>query len=264
MTNFETLLVSLEEKIATITLNRSEKLNALNEHVLHELAGAVALLGPDGELAAAQVVIITGAGGKAFVAGADIASMVDMTVLQGRAFSELGHRVFEAIGRLPQPVIAAVDGFALGGGLELALACDLIYASDTSRFGQPEVNLGVIPGFGGTQRLSRLVGPAKARELIFTGDIIKADEALRLGLVQQVFPKDELMDRVRERAALIASKAPLAISQAKRAINLGFDLALERSCELEQQAFGLLFGTEDRSEGMTAFLEKRKAAFQGK
>lgn len=264
MAEYETLMVELEGDLATITINRPDKLNALNQQVLCDLADAAVRLAPGGDLADAKAVIITGAGGKAFVAGADIKAMAEMTVLEGQAFSELGHRVFWAIARLPQPVIAAVDGFALGGGLELAMACDVIYASEASKFGQPEVGLGLIPGFGGTQRLARLVGPAKARELIFTGEMIKADEALRVGLVQATFPKEGFIDQVRERAGRMAAQAPVALSQAKRAINLGLDLPLERGCELEQQAFGLLFGTEDRREGVTAFIDKRKASFQGK
>jgi enoyl-CoA hydratase len=264
MPELETLLLSREGDIVFVTINRPAKLNALNEEVLRDLERAALMLGPGGDQSGARVVVITGAGGKAFVAGADIAAMIDMTVLQGRAFSELGHRVFDAIERLPMPVIAAVDGFALGGGMELAMACDVIYASDASRFGQPEVGLGVIPGFGGTQRLPRLVGPAKARELIFTGEIIRADEALRIGLVQAVFPKDDFMTAVMKRAGLVVAQAPLAVSQAKRAIDRGLDLPLERACELEQQAFGVLFATEDRREGMSAFVEKRKPVFESK
>jgi enoyl-CoA hydratase len=264
MPELETLLLSREGDIVFVTINRPAKLNALNEQVLRDLERAALMLGPGGDQSGARVVVITGAGGKAFVAGADIAAMIDMTVLQGRAFSELGHRVFDAFERLPMPVIAAVDGFALGGGLELAMACDVIYASDASRFGQPEVGLGVIPGFGGTQRLPRLVGPAKARELIFTGEIIRADEALRIGLVQAVFPKDDFMTAVKKRAGLVVAQAPLAVSQAKRAIDRGLDLPLERGCELEQQAFGVLFATEDRREGMSAFVEKRKPVFESK
>ena len=260
MSDFETLLVSVEGRIATITVNRPDKLNALNRQVLEELGRAIEHAGG---LAEADVVVVTGAGGKAFVAGADIKSMVDMTPLQGRSFSELGHETFAAIERLPKVVLAAVDGFALGGGLELAMACDVIYASDRSRFGQPEVNLGIIPGFGGTQRLSRLVGPAKARELIYTGEAIPAEEALRIGLVAAVYPAEGFMEQVRKRAQLIASKGGLAVAQAKRVIAGGMDVPLERGCELEQQAFGMLFGTQDRREGMAAFVEKRKPSFKG-
>jgi len=261
MTDFETLLLSVDDGVATICVNRPEKLNALSDSVLRELQKAIEHVG---NLPEVLVVLITGAGDKAFVAGADIKAMVEMTVLEGRAFSELGHRTFDAIEGLPKCVIAAVDGFALGGGCELAMACDFIYATERSRFGQPEVNLGVIPGFGGTQRLARLVGAAKARELIYTGDMVKAEDALSIGLVAAVFPVEGFLEKVAERAKLIASKGPLAISQAKRAIAGGADLPLERGNELEQQAFAVLFGTEDRKEGMTAFLEKRKADFQGK
>lgn len=259
MPDFETLLISVDGGIATLTVNRPEKLNALSAQVLTEIGRAVAHLGGLPEV---SVVVLTGAGGKAFVAGADIASMVDMTVLEGRAFSALGHRAFAALEALPVPVIAAVDGFALGGGLELAMACDFIYATERSRFGQPEVSLGVLPGYGGTQRLPRLVGVAKARELLYTGEMIGAEEALRIGLVAAVYPVEGFMEKVRERAALIASKGPLAVAECKRVVAAGMDLPLERACEVEKQAFGVLFGTEDRREGMAAFLEKRKPSFQ--
>ncbi len=264
MNDLETLLISTTDDITTLTINRPTKLNALSEQVLRDLGTAAAALDADGDLSATKVVIVRGEGGKAFVAGADIAAMSKMTVLEGHAFSSLGHRVLDAISHLPQPVIAAVDGFALGGGIELAMACDIIYASEKSRFGQPEVGLGVIPGFGGTQRLARLVGPAKARELIYTGEMIDATEALRIGLIAAMYPKEGFQEKVVERAKLIARQGALAVSQAKRAINNGFDLPLERGNELERQAFGLLFGTEDRQEGMAAFLEKRKPGFQGK
>ena len=261
MIELETLLLSVDAGVATLTVNRPEKLNALSRQVLTEIAAAADHLAGLEEV---KVVVVTGTGGKAFVAGADIGAMVDMTVLEGRAFSELGHRAFDRLGALPQAVIAAVDGFALGGGLELAMACDFAYASDRSRFGQPEVALGVVPGYGGTQRLARLVGPAKARELIFTGEMIDAAEALRIGLVAAVWPADGFHDKVRERALLIASKGSLAVAQAKRVLARGLDLPLERANELEQQAFGVLFGTDDRREGMVAFLEKRKPVFKGR
>lgn len=264
MAEFETLLLERDDDIVTISINRPKALNAINEQVLLDLGAASALLAPGGEHESAKVCILTGVGGKAFVAGADIKAMLDMTVLQGNAFSALGHRVFSSLGDLPQPVIAAVDGFCLGGGCELAMACDFIYASEKSRFGQPEVSLGVIPGYGGTQRLARLVGPAKARELIYTGEMIKADEARRIGLVADVFAVDGFMDTVRERAALIAKQGHLAVARAKRVINNGLDAPIERGNELEQHAFGLLFGTEDRAEGMKAFIEKRKAEFKNK
>jgi enoyl-CoA hydratase len=264
MADFETLTFEQAGGIVTVTVNRPQKLNALNEQVQRELWLAAQRLGPDGDLACAEVVILTGAGGKAFVAGADIKAMIDMTPVQGRDFSALGHRAFDAIEALPQPVIAAVDGFALGGGLELAMACDFIYASQASRFGAPEVNLGVVPGYGGTQRLARIVGVAKARELIYTGEMIDAAEALRIGLVAQVYPVEGFMDKVRERAALIAKRGMLAVKTAKKVINAGLDVPVERGCEMERQAFGLLFGTEDRKEGMTAFLERREPQFKGR
>ena len=264
MGSFETLTVTCEQDIGTITINRPQKLNALNEQVLRELERAIASFAPEGELAQSKAVIVTGAGGKAFVAGADIKAMVEMSVVQGLSFAALGHRVMDSLGRLPQPVLAAVDGFALGGGLELALACDIIYATESSRFGQPEVGLGIIPGFGGTQRLSRLVGPGKARELIFTAEMIDAAEALRIGLVAQVYPREGFADQVLDRAKLMARQGPRAVAASKRAINLGLDQPLERACELEQQSFAALFATEDRREGMSAFVDKRKPDFQGK
>ena len=241
--------------IATITLNRPDKLNALNETLLAELRGAVMTMSSGRDVRAA---ILTGAG-KAFAAGADIGAMGEMAPARAKSFADGGHALGEALESAPFPVIAAVNGFALGGGCELAMACDFIYASDNAKFGQPEVNLGVIPGFGGTQRLSRRVGIGRARELCYTGEIIGAEEALRIGLVNAVMPLAELIPR----AMKIASKGPIAIAQCKRVIAQGADLPLETACELEAQAFALLFGTGDQREGMKAFLEKRPAKFTG-
>ncbi|MCC6645656.1 MAG: enoyl-CoA hydratase/isomerase family protein [Polyangiaceae bacterium] len=261
-TTYETLLVERDGAVARITINRPDKLNALSPLVIRELTLAVTSLrsAPD----AVRALILTGAGDKAFVAGADIAAMQQMTAPEAYAFSEAGHRLGYELEMSPFPVLAAVNGFALGGGCELVLACDLAYAADHAKLGQPEVNLGVIPGFGGTQRLSRRVGPAKARELVFTGDVIGAEEARRIGLVNDVVPRAELLSRVTDVAKKIAAKGPLAIAAAKRVMHKGADLELSAAHELEAQAFGVLFGSEDQKEGMSAFLAKRAAAFRGK
>ncbi len=258
----DTILVAKEGAVATITMNRPDKLNALNLELIHALGAALTAL--DQGAPEIRVCILTGAGEKAFAAGADIAAMSEMTPAAARAFAELGHRTGAALEQARFPVIGAVNGFALGGGCELALACDFLYASDKAKFGQPEVNLGVIPGFGGTQRLARRVGIGRARELCFTGDVIDANEALRIGLVNAVVPHAELMSRARETAAKIAAKGPLAIAQCKRVILRGEDVPLATANELEAQAFATLFGSADQREGMKAFLEKRKATFEGK
>jgi enoyl-CoA hydratase len=214
--------------------------------------------------AAVRCVVLTGAGDKSFAAGADIAAMSEMTPTEARRFAELGHRVGAAMEALAVPVIAAVNGFALGGGCELALACDFIHASDRARFSQPEVNLGVLPGFGGTQRLARRVGDGRARELCMTGDMVSAEEALRIGLVNAVVPHAELLGRVRDVAKKIATKGPLAVAAVKRVILRGADVPLPTANELEATAFASLFGSHDQREGMTAFLEKRPAKFEGR
>jgi enoyl-CoA hydratase len=256
-----TVLVERDDHVAAVTLNRPDKLNALNEELLQELASVVHELSRD---ATVRCAVLTGAGDKAFAAGADIAAMSEMTAVRAKQFAEMGHAIGHAIETAPFPFVAAVNGFALGGGCELALACDFIYASDKAKLGQPEVNLGVIPGFGGTQRLARRVGEARARELCMTGDMVAADEALRIGLVNAVVPHAELLPRVREVAKKIASKGPLAISAAKRVILRGADVPLPTANELEATAFAALFGTADQREGMRAFLEKRAAKFEGR
>jgi enoyl-CoA hydratase len=255
------VLVAREGPIATVTLNRPEKLNALTAALLGELLSTLEALGKDSSV---RAMILTGAGEKAFAAGADIAAMVEMTPREARAFAELGHAVGASMEAAPFPVVGAVNGFALGGGCELALACDFLYASDKARFGQPEVNLGVMPGFGGTQRLARRVGIGRARELCYTGDVITAEEALRIGLVNAVVPHAELMGRARETADKIAQKGPLGVAQCKRVLVRGEGLPLPAACELEAQAFAGLFGSSDQREGMRAFLEKRAAKFEGK
>ena len=260
--SFETLKVSVDGPIATVTIDREPVLNALSSKVLAELTHVA------GELEVSidvRVVILTGAGDKAFVAGADIAEMLDLTPVQAHAFAQMGGAVGTAIESSEKAWIAAVNGFALGGGCELALACDFIHASDRAKLGQPEVKLGVIPGFGGTQRLPRRVGVAKAKELCMTGDPVDAAEALRIGLVDAVWPHAELPAKVRELAGRIAANGPLAVAEAKRLIHLGQSAPLDQALALEQRSFGLLFGTADQREGMSAFIAKpkRKAAFKG-
>jgi enoyl-CoA hydratase len=258
---YEHLLVEQADAVALVTVNRADKLNALNRAVLGEIVSAFTRLSEDEGV---RAVILTGAGDRAFVAGADIAAMSTMTTAEARAFAQLGHRACVAIEDAPFPVIAAVNGFALGGGCELALACDFIYASDNAKIGQPEVNLGLMPGFGGTQRLVRRVGPALAREMIYTAVPLSADRALAVGLVNAVVPAADLMNRVREVAATIAGKAPLAVASSKRAILRGAEADLTTGNELEMHAFSSLFGTEDEREGTTAFLQKRKPTFRGR
>ncbi len=259
--SYENLKVEREGAVALITIDRPEALNALNTATLRELGAALEALAADGET---RVAILTGAGEKAFVAGADIAEMQGFSVEAARAFSELGHRVFDGIASLPFPVIAAVNGFALGGGCELALACDLVYASSRAKFGQPEVKLGVIPGFGGTQRLARRVGLARAKALVLTGEMVGADAARAMGLVLEVFEPGALLPKVRQIAQEIAARGPVAVAQAKRVMDAGQDVSLAAACALERQAFAACFGTSDQSEGMAAFLEKRDPIFQGR
>ena len=255
-----TLITERDGAVAVLTLNRPDKLNALNAELLGELDAALTELTRDTSIACA---ILTGAGEKAFAAGADIAAMLEMSTEQARAFAAIGHGIGQKMERAPFPFIGAVNGFALGGGCELALACDFLYASDKAKLGQPEVNLGIIPGFGGTQRLARRVGIGRARELCYTGDTISADEALRIGLVNAVVPHAELLPKVKEVAAKIASKGRIAVAQCKRVMYSGADVPIDVANALELQAFAMLFGTNDRKEGMGAFVEKRKAAFTG-
>jgi enoyl-CoA hydratase len=260
--DFETLKVSVDGPLAIVTIDREPVLNALSSKVIAELAQVIGELEISADV---RAVILTGAGEKAFVAGADIAEMLELTPIQAQAFAQMGGAIGAAIEASDKPWIAAVNGFALGGGCELALACDFIHASDRAKFGQPEVKLGVIPGFGGTQRLPRRVGVAKAKELCMTGDAIGADEALRIGLADAVWPHDQLLGKVKELAARIAANGPLAVAEAKRLIHLGQSTPLDQALALEQRSFGLLFGTADQREGMSAFVAKpkRKAVFKG-
>ncbi len=246
--------------VAVVTMNRQEALNAFNSAQLEELLGAMRLLGAD---EAIRAIIITGAGERAFAAGADIKEMEAKSPLEAKAFAELGHAVCAAIEYAPQPTIAAVNGFALGGGCEIALACDIRLAAERASLGQPEVALGIFPGWGGTQRLPRLIGAGLAKELIFTGRRVDAAEALRIGLVNAVYPAQELLSKARELAAQIAEQSPLGVRHAKLAINHAFGDTLG-GFEQEQQLFALLFGTADQREGMAAFTARRKATFVGK
>jgi len=254
------LLEQPEPGIFQLTVNRPQALNALNAATLNELSGATERIAAERE---ARVLLVTGAGEKAFVAGADISEMLPLSEEQARAFSELGMRVMHGLEALPIPVIALVNGYALGGGCELAMACDWIIASERAVFGQPEVNLGIPPGFGGTQRLTRLVGRARALELVTTGRQVKAGEAQAMGLVNQVVAADALRDSGLEVARIIAAKAPVAVSLAKQVIHRGQDIELTEACSLESGAFARAFATADRQEGMRAFLEKRAPKFSG-
>lgn len=240
--------------VATLTVDRPEALNALNAQVLSDLDAVLGSI----DLSAVRCLIVRGAGEKAFVAGADIAQMKELTPAEGEAFGKQGNDVMRKLETLPIPTIAAVGGYALGGGCELAMACDIRICSDTAVFGQPEVGLGITPGFGGTQRLARLVGAGMAKQMIYTARNIKADEAYRIGLVNAVYPLGELYAEAEKLAATIAKNAPIAVRASKRAINEGLDLPMNRAIVVEEKAFGSCFGTADQAEGMGAFLEKRK------
>lgn len=254
------LLCEVENNIALVTVNRPKSLNALNPETLEELATLFQELADKDELVG---VIITGSGDKAFVAGADISAMQGYDAFAGREFGRLGHRAMDAVASLPRPVIAAVNGFALGGGCELALACDIRICSVNAKFGQPEVNLGVIPGFGGTQRLPRLVGTGMALELLLTGDMIDAEEACRIGLVNRVIEQDNLLAHCYEIMEKIAQKGPIAVRLCKEVVTSGIEMDLTRACRHEADLFGVCFASEDQNEGMKAFLEKRQAKFKG-
>jgi enoyl-CoA hydratase len=257
---FNNVLYVADGAVATVTINRPKALNALNQETLEEMLRCFRELAQN---EAIRVVIVTGGGDKAFVAGADIAFMEKLSPLAARCFALLGQKVLSTIENLPQPVIAAVNGFALGGGCELALACDIRLASENARFGQPEVNLGVLPGFGGTQRLPRLIGRGRANELLLTGDIIDAQEAARIGLVNRVVPQGQLLPSCREMAEKIASRGPVAVRLCKEAVNNGVEVDLARACQYEVDQFALCFTSDEQKEGMRAFLEKRPAKFQG-
>ena len=258
---FENITYEVDAPLAVITVNRPKRLNALNAQTVGELIAAATRAAED---ASVRVLILTGAGDKAFVAGADITEMSEMTSLQALRFAEAGHRLGELLEAMEKPVIAAINGYALGGGCEVAMACDFALASEKANIGQPEVNLGIIPGFGGTQRLARRVGAMRAMEMILTGDMVDAAKARELGLVLEVLPADKLMEHVLGVARKIAGKGAVCVAQAKRAVLASADTDLKTGNELERQAFAVLFGTEDAREGMKAFLEKRPARFQGR
>lgn len=249
------LLLEVENGVALLTINRPKALNALNSETLAELNTCLAELENNDEV---KVVILTGSGEKSFVAGADISEMVNATPAEGRKMGLLAREAFGRLENMPQVTIAAVNGFALGGGCEISMACDIRIASDNAKFGQPECGLGILPGFGGTQRLPRLVGKGRAKELIFTCDMISADDAFRMGLANHVVPQAELIDYCKAMAGRIMKNGPLAVALAKQAINTGSDTDLDSGLKLEANLFGLSFSTADKMEGMTAFLEKRK------
>lgn len=255
-------LESRENGIWLLTLNRPEALNALNSELLNELADALRQIS-EMKFEDARGLIITGSGEKAFVAGADIKEMTGLNEDQALQFAKRGQSIFHEANLLKIPVIAAVNGFALGGGLELALACDFIIASENAKFGLPEVSLGLIPGFGGTVRLTRAVGIHKARELTFTGEIINAQEALNIGLINHVVPQGDLFSAVMKKLDMILMRSPLAIQAAKKSINQAYDLDTEPALENEAEIFSNLFISDDTKEGMTAFIEKRKPVFSG-
>lgn len=259
---YETILVTDPAPVVTITINRPQKLNALNAQVLSELTRAFQELESAPIETRTRAVILTGAGEKAFVAGADIAEMSGLSAAQAYEFSALGHRLGRLMEEASFPIIAAVNGFALGGGCELALCADYIFAAEHAKLGQPETNLGLLPGFGGTQRLARRVGLGRARELVYAGEPINAERALAIGLVNRVLKAEELLPKTEEHAHKLAGQAPLAVAAAKRVLNRGFDADLASACELEATAFGSLFATNDAKEGLTAFLAKRKASYK--
>jgi len=255
---YKTLLVEIDNSICVITVNRPDKLNALNKEVFNDLNAVIDDVYKNPEIKSA---IITGAGTKAFVAGADISEFLELDPSEATELSARGHKVFDKIENSPKPIVAAVNGFALGGGCELALACHFIYASENAKFGQPEVNLGLIPGYGGTQRLTQLVGRNLAMELLMSGNMISAKEAMEIGVANKVFPPEELLPKTKEILSLIQSKAPVAVSKLIECVN-NFDHT-QQGYDLEIKKFGECFVTEDAKEGASAFLEKRKPNFKG-
>jgi enoyl-CoA hydratase len=258
--SYETILLEQENGVTTITINRPKAMNALNGKVLEELTMALNQIDGDENV---RVLVLTGAGDKAFVAGADITELATFNSLQAKFFAQKGHAVMNKIGALAIPAIAAVNGYALGGGCEMALACDFIYASENAAFGLPEITLGLIPGFGGTQRLSRAIGAPLAKEMVYTGKMIKAAEAKTIGLVNQVFPPEALLEGAMKTAQAIAKKGKVSLRAAKQTINNGLNADLATGLSIEQDAFALCMASEDAKEGTGAFLEKRKPQFSG-
>ncbi|WP_110954156.1 short-chain-enoyl-CoA hydratase [Anaerosinus massiliensis] len=260
MTMYNNLLLTEESGLAIVTMNRPKALNALNSELLDEISQVFEVLSAKESV---KVIIVTGAGEKSFIAGADITEMQNMNIAEGKKFAEKGQAVFLQIEQCPKPVIAAVNGFALGGGCELAMACDFRIASETARFGQPEVGLGIVPGFGGTQRLARLIGRGMAKYLIYSADMVKAPEALRIGLVQRVVPLEGLLEEAKNIAKKIMSKSPIAVSLAKDAINRGLEMDIPNAMQYEACIFGICFAGEDQKDGMRAFVKKENAVFTG-
>jgi enoyl-CoA hydratase len=258
---YKNILFNVEEEIATITFNRPKVLNAMNSEILTEILDAATVCEKDDNI---KVLILTGAGDKAFVAGADISQMQNSTTIESQQMMELGHRTLRLIETMPKPSIAAINGFTLGGGTEITLACDIRFASEKAVFGQPEILIGIIPGWGGTQRLPRLVGMGVAKEMILGGIQINAQRAYEIGLVNRVFPAENLLDETRKFALKLAKLPPFALKMAKNAMNYGFDLALDNANKLEVSCIAQCFSTQDQKEGMKAFLEKRKPVFTGK
>ena len=258
---YQTLLVDVHDGVATVTVNRPDKLNALNDQVVADLRAAVAALKAD---PAVKGVILTGAGSKAFVAGADIGDLAKQGVMDGRERALSGQAVLNALETMGKPVLAAVNGFALGGGCELAMACHIRIAGENAKFGQPEVKLGITPGYGGTQRLPRIVGKGRALHLLLSAELIDAQEALRIGLVTKVVPADQLMAEAEKLMRTILAHGPVAVALTIEAVHQGLELTLGEGLQLEANAFGLVASTEDMKEGLTAFLEKRPARFVGK
>lgn len=258
---YENILFTVEDGIATITFNRPKALNALNGALLFELSQALGEVAANEEI---RVLILTGAGEKSFVAGADITELATFGPLQAKMFAQQGQAIISTLQSLSIPVIAAVNGFALGGGSEMALACDFIYASENANFGLPEISLGIIPGFGGTQRLPRLIGPNLAKEMIFTGKMIPAAEAKEIGMVNKVLPPASLMEETLKTARVIAAKGKVSLRAAKQSVNRGLNTDLATGLDIECDAFALCMASEDAKEGTSAFLEKRKAAFKGR
>ncbi len=258
---YKNIVYDVKDSIALITFNRPKALNALNTELIEELSDAIDTVAGDENI---RVLILTGEGEKSFVAGADVKELATLNPLQARHISETTQKTFAKLEALPIPVIAAVNGFALGGGSEVALSCDFIYASDNAKFGLPEINLGIIPGFGGTQRLPRLVGPKMAKEMIFTGKMISADEAKTIGMVNKVCTQEALMDEVKKTAKVMASKGKVSVRAAKHAINSGLEVDLTSGCKIETDSFALCMASNDGKEGTTAFVEKRDPVFKGK
>lgn len=258
---YENILMDTSEGITTITFNRPKALNALNSALLQEFAHALEIVAADEQI---RVLILTGSGEKSFVAGADITELAQLSALSAKVFIHRGLSIINTLTDLPIPVIAAVNGFALGGGLEIAMACDFIYAVKTASFGQPEIKLGLIPGYGGTQRLPRIIGAAQAKELLYTGKMISADQALSLGIVNAVTESGELMDKVRAVAAEMASKGKVALRAIKQTVNFGLNVDLATGLRIETDAFAVTMASEDAKEGTSAFLEKRAPNFSGK